>query len=487
MDSNEAANLANIKTARLTVWLVGLTIVLVVLTVIAICLMAWPLLYPPNPSQPPLTGLGGALMVKGWTPIIVLASGLVLSAISLLIVASKRWKNKRLTAELDGLKVDLTKEKASSKTLEQTGERLEREKRELWEQNTKLTTDLASANSEKERPDQKRLQIIAKQDTEDIQDSVIVSGIQFRNEIEFGNRHIDLVFAIYNQSLYDITIDSQLGDGNIIFNKQPLVKKKEIVENKAQNLPARISGHFTVRQYLDSGDIEDIENATGDRHLDLHNLRIKIKAGAGFEQVVSEKRLKVEGYLTKDNPIWINYNGPFRNRFNSELVGRIREVFFQSQWDVGLFAPGQDNAYNLFFVIHAYLINHGAPTTIERFSLTVKVNGESYEAERQPLNGFRVARRGEPDDKPLDDIEELNGRNFSDTRRGWLRFRVSGIKRYDEDKPKLELELDAIDKNEDPNRLTTLPESKWLGHRSFQESRILGSDEWAESERKATS
>ena len=81
-------------------------------------------------------------------------------------------------------------------------------------------------------------------------------------------------------------------------------------------------------------------------------------------------------------------------------------------------------------------------------------------------------------------MEELNGVSFADdARNGWFLFRVPAVKRYQEDKPKLELQLDAIDKNEDPNRLRVVSESKWLGHAMFQGDYILGSDEWAENQR----
>jgi hypothetical protein len=139
---------------------------------------------------------------------------------------------------------------------------------------------------------------------------------------------------------------------------------------------------------------------------------------------------------------------------------------------------------DLFFVLHVYLLNHGAPTTIERFKLTVRAGNQVYEAERQPLTGFRIKRNGETDFKTLNDVEELNGVSFvDDARNGWLRFRVRDVKRYQEDKPPLELELDAIDKNEDSNRLRVISESRWLGHAMFQGDYVLGSEEWAENQR----
>src|SRR5205085_9250796 len=101
-----------IKTAHLTVWLLALTVGLFVLTIIGVCLMAWPLLYPPSvPSQVPPADSGGTFMLKGWTPVIALGSCLVLSAISLLVVNFRTRNNKRLIKENGNLKSELTSEK----------------------------------------------------------------------------------------------------------------------------------------------------------------------------------------------------------------------------------------------------------------------------------------------------------------------------------------------------------------------------------------
>src|SRR5258708_36094211 len=132
MDSNDDAALAIIKTHRLTVWLVVLTVVLVVLTVLAVALMAWPLLYPPEASQVPPSGQGDAFMVKGWAPIILLGSCLVLSTILLFIVAFRRWKNKRLTAEISNLTTDVIN--------------LKHERQQAWDKVKEANNDALEAN-----------------------------------------------------------------------------------------------------------------------------------------------------------------------------------------------------------------------------------------------------------------------------------------------------------------------------------------------------
>lgn len=412
--------------------------------------------------------------------VILLVATFTMTTVLLIIIASRRSQNLQLTAELARLELALTGEKESTKTLKETVERLEEEKTELGEQNSNLTKDLATAKSERERPDQKRLQIIAKQDREEIQDSVIVKGIQFRNEIEYGKRYIHFVFTIFNQSIYEITIDSELGDGDIIFNGEPLVKKKEIVDNKAQNLPARTLGHFAVRQYLDSGDIDAIRNANDDRRFEIHNLKIKIKGGSDFEGVVDEKRLQFTAVLTKESPFYVNYDGPFLARFDREIGGKIQEIYFQTNLDLinshSVSDGNYERYYDLFFVMRVYVANHGAPTSIERFRLVVKVNEVPHEGVKQRLTGFNVIRPGVQES--LADIEDSNDTTLEHTRNGWVRFVVHGVKRYDEDKPQLGIELDVIDKFGTPCRLTSLPQSDWKADSRTQESYITGTEEW---------
>lgn len=249
------------------------------------------------------------------------------------------------------------------------------------------------------------------------------------------------------------------------------------VNNKAQNLPARVPGHFTVRQYLDAGDINALTTASDDRLFGLHNLKIKIKGGADFEQIVTAKRLQFSCSLSKQYPIWLNYDGQFRSKFNGEIGGYIGEVYFQSRLNLFKSHVGnQDKFYDLFFVMYTYIANHGAPMSIERFRLVLIVDGVSYEGQRQPLSGFHVIR---PEVKAaLSDIEDQNDVILTDTRRGWVRFVVRGVKRYEEDKPELSVELDVINKNEDAHRLKPLPQSEWRGHSQNQESYISGTQEW---------
>jgi hypothetical protein len=288
MDSNqEAANLAQIKSYRLNIWLLIIAIIQIVSPYFVIWFS--------RRNQAPPTSPGTVFMVTGGIPIMLLVCSSAVTSIALIIVATKRLRTKRLLGELK-----------------------------------RLETELTHATAKWEQPDQKMLQLLSKEDREEIQEAVVVRGVQFRNEIEYSKRYVDFVFAIHNESHYDIAIDDKLGEGQIVFNKERLVKGKEIVDHSAQNVPPRSSGHFTIRQYLDAGDIDLIKSASGDRQFEFHDVKVKIKGGATSKGLIEKNDLRIDCYLSKENPTCRNYNGPFLSRFNGELVGMIREVFFQS-------------------------------------------------------------------------------------------------------------------------------------------------------------
>jgi heme/copper-type cytochrome/quinol oxidase subunit 2 len=460
--SQEAANQANIKTARLTFWILILTVVLVLIGILTLFF----LIYPPSASQAPLSPEGG--LVK--TLIIVLSSSIVLATSALLIAAFRLLKLKRLATEISKLtqtNKDLRQEVTDR---DNTIEERRAEFAALQAANQKLTNELALATPNK------RLVTIANNDAAEIQNVVTVTGVQFRNEIEYGQRYIDFVFAIFNQSLYDISIDDELGEGDIIFNKHPLVSRKRIEENKAQNIQPRTPGHFTVRQFLDSGDIDAIKRANSDRRFEFHNLKIKIKGGAGFEGNVREKRLQFEGSLSKEYPTWFNYDGPFRSRFNASIGGRINMVYFKHELDVVNTAILQDSRVTFYFILHIYIANHGAPTGIDRFRLILKAGEETHEGKRLPLTDCHWIRPGAEEHLSERDIESQSDATLTDTRRGWLQFVVHRVKEIDQSS--LEIALDVIDKEDDANRLNSLPQDKWIESSIKNESYINGPGIW---------
>lgn len=524
------ANKANVGTFYLT-------IPILILTAIAVGFMAYNQMFPQT-TPPTTTPEHGGLSVSGWIPIIIIACLLVLAVTLQVFLGLRLRKNKGLrvqVAELadenKNLEAALLGEKnehagthrrfaeANSGKLKAETERaslatqlanLQRDKemadegheyelkaerialnmkedslkeateriKELYErannaeaENLRLNNELALATPNK------RLIAVANNDAADIQEPVQVMGVYFRNEIENQKRYVDFWFQIFNLSVYDISIGDTLGDGDIVFNGHPLVGVKRIEDNKAINVPPRQPGTFTVRQYLDSGDIDAIKSANGDRRFEFHNLRIKIKGGADFEGVVKEKKLKFNFGLSKDAPNYSNYNGPFVSQFNAAISGRINVAYFTHQLDLDNTVPPKDNRYVFYLIVHTYITNHGAPTGIDHFRLTLRAGQETYESRRLPLTGCRWIRQGSEEDLGERDIELQNDVTFSDVRRGWLQFVVPGVKEY-EDASKLEAVLDVIDKNNDTNRLNPMPQEKWIENSMRQESYINGPAVW---------
>jgi len=418
--------------------------------------------YYPDPTKEPDI-VNGALMT-GWVPIVVLVAAQTLYMVGLLIVVFRRAKVKKLNEQVTVFSIQLGGVQRDYQTCKRNYDELEKEK-------NRLLNELAEATPNK------RLISISSNDAAEIQEAVIVMGVYFRNEIENYKRYVDFWFQIFNMSVYDISIDDTLGDGDIIFNGHPLVSVKRIEDNKAINLPPRQPGTFTVRQFLDSGDIDAIKTASGDRRFEFHNLRIKVKGGAGFEHGVKEKRLKFSFGLSKDSPNYSNYNGPFLTQFNAAISGRINVVYFKTELDLINTVPLKDNRYVFYLILHTYIANHGAPTGIDNFRLAIRAGEEMFEGKRLPLTGCRWIRQGAEEDLSERDIESQNDATLTDVRRGWLQFIVEGVNEFEDDSA-IEVVLDVIDKNNDTNRLNPIARARWIDNSMNSEGYINGPGIW---------
>lgn len=87
--TQEAANLANIKTARYTVWILVLTALLCVVGIVTLYFVASP------PSQTTAANSGGELAVKNWL-VIILSVSIGLAAVSLVFSSYRLLKGKRV-------------------------------------------------------------------------------------------------------------------------------------------------------------------------------------------------------------------------------------------------------------------------------------------------------------------------------------------------------------------------------------------------------
>jgi hypothetical protein len=100
--SQEAANVAQVKSYHLGRWTVVLAIIQIVLTIYSI----WP-----TQNQ------GGTFMLKGWLPTVLLLANTAITAVVLLFFAIKLRQTKRLAKERISLKANLSE--ATTKLLQQ--------------------------------------------------------------------------------------------------------------------------------------------------------------------------------------------------------------------------------------------------------------------------------------------------------------------------------------------------------------------------------
>jgi hypothetical protein len=298
MDSNEAANLANIETARLTRWLLRLTVVLVVLTVIAICLMAWPLLYPPNPLQPPTTGFGGDLMVKGWTPVIVLGTALLVAAVSLIIVAFRQWKNKQLAVQVADLARDLATARKGAKESERSAK--EAQLRANEEKNQKDNAYDMYRECERLFSTFAWLHQVAS-DQAPILGDELVKTIEVRPyglELTKAPRRVIVELVVKNESVFDVTLNTADAKGCLFFNTIPQTEPSLITLNPREPIKPNQTGTLFIEQPLLKSEAETILEAAEDSHFWLGNLKIPILV-EGIPQVIKSQELRIREHVEK--------------------------------------------------------------------------------------------------------------------------------------------------------------------------------------------
>jgi hypothetical protein len=149
-----------------------------------------------------------------------------------------------------------------------------------------------------------RIHIIAENDKNNIRNVVVVQGIDSQIEIEDGKLpYIWFKFAIFNMSIYEISIDESI-DGYIRFDKEKLTQFKEIVRNAAINCPIRHSGcYFTIQQRLSKDELDLIMNSPDSTPFWFDGLLVKINGGTDYPQVVP-RPLEIKGTVSRKSPRW---------------------------------------------------------------------------------------------------------------------------------------------------------------------------------------
>ncbi|HJP93175.1 MAG TPA: hypothetical protein VJ875_14550 [Pyrinomonadaceae bacterium] len=260
MESNqEAANAANITTAKLTKWLLGFTVALVIIGIVTLLLMAWPLLYSAQLSQP---SLGDERLVKGWTPIVVLASAITLSAISLFTVAVKRWRNKRLLLQVTALGQDL-KECAKLRT---DYVNAVKETNDLRIQKDDVNNELTKRKQELDGL--KTLRDMRSAQAKNIKGHIIITHVNAGDlilDLDAENEPcVTVGLKIRNESLFNISIPPKDVKGSLFFANRSLAEPirviNDLVRIPIEDLEPFAYGYITLLQPLRVNEIERIQS-----------------------------------------------------------------------------------------------------------------------------------------------------------------------------------------------------------------------------------
>ncbi len=187
MDTQQAANLANIENARLSRKLVYIGWATLIVCSIGTVFAAWVVLRPPDASNAPPAGDG--FMLTKWLPVILLGTSSLVVATALILVAFRQWRNRGLAKAV----------------------------KRLAEENNTLKAEMATRQACLEP----RLHQLAETDKQSLEHLVKVFIID--SQPQFGddlpNPFIDFRIALFNLSLYDVIVAKPIA-GYITFLKE---------------------------------------------------------------------------------------------------------------------------------------------------------------------------------------------------------------------------------------------------------------------------
>lgn len=310
MNSQEAANVAQIQNTRLTRWLLLLTIIQIVSPFV----FYW-LTKPPDSA-------GGAIPRPPWLPIVFFAISFVVTTIALLVVASKRWRNDRLTADVSRLEADRTnlrveRQEAWDKAKEANNNALEARRAvvQAKEQQRIAETELEGvraqlAGTKSQLDNLEWLKEIADTQAMNIQLHVSLTEVVPEDLILTGDRshrRVTLGLRVFNDSVFKISVLADEITGSLGFGDEMLGEGvKAIIDldrPPIENLPRKTGEMLVLDQHLTNAEVDLISRALDDpdAFFWLHGLRIPISGGKEFpqvgRQVIRLRREKARVYL----------------------------------------------------------------------------------------------------------------------------------------------------------------------------------------------
>ena len=306
MDSNEAANLAQIENTRLSRWLVFLAIVQIVSPFV----YHW--LSTPSDSNVPPTG--GGFVMPGWLPTVFFVSSFAVTTLTLLIVAWKRWRNKRLASEVSDLttlvaNLKVERQDALDRAAAATKDALKANQRAVDADNEKKNTYAQFQDTERQLNDLNWLASRVNEQAKDISKHVVITKVRPGILMTKGDRYATVEFVIRNESVFDITVQGRDITGSFFFKHQALTEQAKLDiaagHPPVLNLESMKEATFSLLQPLIRWDAERVEEALADENARfwLGNLRIPISV-ENAPQKVETKPLRigkeVEDVLLKD-------------------------------------------------------------------------------------------------------------------------------------------------------------------------------------------
>ncbi len=138
-----------------------------------------------------------------------------------------------------------------------------------------------------------------------IKELVRFPGIMYNPD--FQKAHIDFVFSVFNNSLYDIVIENSVtgeiryGEDNDAFYYQPKFLSEKLVE-----CPSRSGTYFTIRQAIRQEEIPRFRDAD-DVLIWFHGLQINFQGTEQFPEVEATT-LNTQHYLQTKKRIWRDWD-----------------------------------------------------------------------------------------------------------------------------------------------------------------------------------
>jgi len=280
---------------------------------IALGLMLWYRRYPNPAQEPDVIGQAGALMT-GWLPLVVVSATSLLSAVMLLVLIVKRWKNGQLRVQVESLESDLKLERDGIETLKQEHEKtvkalerdckkaqddlVEADKRTRAQENQKEDVLAELRKREEDLAELKTLRALRETQAGSIKDHVVITGVNPIELILESNAEsgpcVTFTLFIRNESLYNIAIRPDEVKGCLAFANQQLQERVIVVRDAwtepIENLVPLAPASIVLRQPLRGFEVDRIKSLPEGQFW-LAPLRIPITAHGQYK--VPSKNLRI--------------------------------------------------------------------------------------------------------------------------------------------------------------------------------------------------